>query len=193
MYLSCILALVWKELYQHLVPRTLWKPKRRHMSVILTERLEVSCSVCRKLPEQLKSDQISGNITLMCLDYCIIQTHSSYLCSNALVASILKQVPHHIQVIFLGSHVQRSESILLTWRTKHRTKRVNTRNSYTTAENPWLSDSDERQRIKQLQHRGPPETVRWYQHHVCSGSSPRQPGPPERICGAQCFLSGIKQ
>lgn len=36
----------------------------------------------------------------------------SHLCRGALVASVLEQVSHHIQVILLGSHVQRSESIL---------------------------------------------------------------------------------
>lgn len=35
-----------------------------------------------------------------------------HLCGGALVAAILEQVPHHIQVVLLGRHVQRSESIL---------------------------------------------------------------------------------
>lgn len=36
----------------------------------------------------------------------------THFCCNALVASILKQVAHHIHVILLGCHVERSESIL---------------------------------------------------------------------------------
>lgn len=36
----------------------------------------------------------------------------SHLCSGALVASVLQEVSHHIQMILLSSHVQRSESIL---------------------------------------------------------------------------------
>lgn len=36
----------------------------------------------------------------------------THLCSCALVASILKQVSHHIQVVLLSCHVQGSKSIL---------------------------------------------------------------------------------
>lgn len=43
---------------------------------------------------------------------CICISLFSHLCGGALVAAILEQVPHHIQVVLLGSHVERSESIL---------------------------------------------------------------------------------
>lgn len=37
---------------------------------------------------------------------------STHLCGRALVASVLQQVSHHLQVVLLSSHVQRSEAIL---------------------------------------------------------------------------------
>lgn len=41
----------------------------------------------------------------------------THFCCNALVSFIFQQVPHHLQMIFLGRHVERSEAILL--RQKH--------------------------------------------------------------------------
>lgn len=37
---------------------------------------------------------------------------STYLGGRALVASILQQVSHHLQVVLLSSHVERGEAIL---------------------------------------------------------------------------------
>lgn len=36
----------------------------------------------------------------------------AHLCGRALVAPVLQQVPHHLQVVLLSSHVERSESVL---------------------------------------------------------------------------------
>lgn len=41
----------------------------------------------------------------------------SYLCCNALVPFVFQHVSHHLQVVLLGCHVERSEAIL--WRQMH--------------------------------------------------------------------------
>lgn len=45
-------------------------------------------------------------------------THVQYLCRHTLAGAVLQKEPHHLKVILLGSHVQRSEAILHTACTK---------------------------------------------------------------------------
>lgn len=48
-------------------------------------------------------------------------THLLYLCGDALAGAVLQKKPNNLQVILLGCHVQRSEAILHTARTKTHT------------------------------------------------------------------------
>lgn len=41
-------------------------------------------------------------------------THVQYLSGDTLAGAVLQKEPHHLQVILLGCHVQRSEAILHT-------------------------------------------------------------------------------
>lgn len=125
---------------------------------------------------------------------------SSHLCRSALVASILEQVSHHIQVILLGGHVQRSKSILTAHRqilagyqsttghekhcwsysTKHFSKWTHCSQTWYLW---WVIQAEQWSR-------GSPETVRWCQHLAWPGASLLQPDPLGRICEVLCFLSG---
>lgn len=69
-----------------------------------------------------------------------VSTTALYLCGDALAGAVLQKEPNNLQVVLLGCHVQRSEAILHTTRTKTETV-SNTTHSYLQMSCCWFLDN----------------------------------------------------